>query len=45
MSDPGRLFCQRGGDPCSRKYIGRCEAMRKDPPGPEWDGVFEMKTK
>jgi adenylate cyclase len=35
----------RGGDSCSRKYIGRCEAMRKDPPGPEWDGVFEMKTK
>jgi adenylate cyclase len=35
----------RGGDPCSKKYIGRCEAMRKDPPGPEWDGVFEMKTK
>jgi adenylate cyclase len=34
-----------GGDPCSRKYIARCEAMRKDPPGPEWDGVFEMKTK
>jgi adenylate cyclase len=35
----------RGGDPCSRKYIGRCEAMRREPPGPEWDGVFEMKTK
>jgi adenylate cyclase len=33
------------GDPCSRKYIARCEAMRRDPPGPEWDGVFEMKTK
>ena len=33
------------GDPCSKKYIARCEAMRKDPPGPEWDGVFEMKTK
>ena len=35
----------RGGDPCSRMYIGRCEAMRRAPPGPEWDGVFEMKTK
>jgi adenylate cyclase len=35
----------RGGDPCSKKYIGRCEAMRRSPPGPEWDGVFEMKTK
>jgi adenylate cyclase len=35
----------RGGDPCSRKYVARCEAMRREPPGPEWDGVFEMKTK
>jgi adenylate cyclase len=35
----------RGGDPCSRMYIGRCDAIRLDPPGPEWDGVFEMKTK
>ena len=35
----------RGGDPTSRKYIERCEAMRREPPGPEWDGVFQMKTK
>jgi adenylate cyclase len=35
----------RRGDPASRKYVERCEAMRRDPPGPEWDGVFEMKTK
>jgi len=35
----------RGGDPCSKMYVARCEAMRKDPPGPEWDGVFQMKTK
>jgi adenylate cyclase len=35
----------RGGDPTSRTYVERCEAMRREPPGPEWDGVFEMKTK
>jgi adenylate cyclase len=35
----------RGGDPPSRKYVERCEAMRRAPPGPEWDGVFQMKTK
>ncbi|HEX9052573.1 MAG TPA: adenylate/guanylate cyclase domain-containing protein [Anaeromyxobacter sp.] len=35
----------RGGDPPSRTYVERCEAMRREPPGPEWDGVFEMKTK
>ncbi len=35
----------RGGDPPSLAYVERCEAMRRAPPGPEWDGVFEMKTK
>jgi adenylate cyclase len=35
----------RGGDPPSRKYVERCEAMRRAPPGPEWDGVFEMTSK
>jgi len=35
----------RGGDACSRTYLARCEAMRRAPPGPGWDGVFEMKTK
>jgi adenylate cyclase len=35
----------RGGDPPSRVYVERCEAMHREPPGPEWDGVFEMKTK
>jgi len=34
-----------GGDPPSQVYLTRCEAMRRSPPGPEWDGVFEMKTK
>ena len=35
----------RGGDACARSYVARCERMRLAPPGPEWDGVFEMKTK
>ncbi len=26
-------------------YISRCEAMRNQPPGPDWDGVFTMTTK
>lgn len=26
-------------------YIDRCEAYLKEPPGEDWDGVFEMKTK
>jgi len=44
FSEADRLRGDRG-DPCSKKYVARCEAMRRDPPGPEWDGVFEMKTK
>jgi adenylate cyclase len=35
----------RGGDPCSRVYVARCEATRLHPPEPGWDGVYEMKTK
>jgi adenylate cyclase len=34
-----------GGDACSRVYLARCEQMQLHPPGPEWDGVFEMKSK
>jgi len=25
--------------------IERCEAMRREPPGADWDGVYRMKTK
>jgi adenylate cyclase len=35
----------RGGDPCSRVYLARCDAMLLHPPGPEWDGVYQMKGK
>ncbi|MBK9518890.1 MAG: adenylate/guanylate cyclase domain-containing protein [Anaeromyxobacter sp.] len=42
FSEADRL---RGGDACARVYVARCEAMRRAPPGPEWDGVFEMKSK
>jgi adenylate cyclase len=34
-----------GGDATSDIYITRCETMRKEPPGPQWDGVYEMHTK
>jgi len=35
----------RGGDAPSQIYLARCEAMRRAPPGPEWDGVWELTTK
>ena len=34
-----------GPDPCSQMYLARCEAMRLAPPGPGWDGVYEMLHK
>jgi len=34
-----------GGDETSLIYVARCEAMRREPPGPQWDGVYEMHTK
>jgi adenylate cyclase len=32
-------------DTCSQLYIERCEDYLKEPPEPDWDGVFTMKTK
>lgn len=32
-------------DPLPALYRKRCDAMLAEPPGPEWDGVFVMKTK
>jgi len=34
-----------GEDPCALMYLARCEAMRQQPPGPGWDGVYEMRHK
>ncbi|MFO0580636.1 MAG: adenylate/guanylate cyclase domain-containing protein [Anaeromyxobacter sp.] len=34
-----------GGDETSEIYVARCEAMRREPPGPQWDGVYEMHSK
>lgn len=33
------------GDGPSETYIERCEIMRAEPPGPDWDGVWTMTTK
>jgi adenylate cyclase len=35
----------RGGDPPSRLHLARCEALRRAPPGPAWDGVHELAGK
>jgi len=29
----------------SKLYYSRCTKLIKNPPPPDWDGVFEMKTK
>lgn len=31
--------------PAANLYIERCFDLKTNPPGPEWDGVFTMKTK
>ncbi|HEY7725588.1 MAG TPA: adenylate/guanylate cyclase domain-containing protein [Anaeromyxobacteraceae bacterium] len=38
-------FALAGEDACSAMYLARCEAMRHKPPGPGWDGVFELQAK
>ncbi len=35
----------RGEDPVAELYIERCEDFIKEPPGDQWDGVYESKTK
>ncbi|PAW76203.1 MAG: hypothetical protein B9S32_15855 [Verrucomicrobia bacterium Tous-C9LFEB] len=32
-------------DKLSQIYIDRCRQFQKEPPGPDWDGVFVMKDK
>jgi adenylate cyclase len=34
-----------GPDACSQMYLARCESMRQSPPGPGWDGVYELLHK
>ncbi len=41
----GAADAVRRGDACSRVYLARCEEMRRRPPGPDWDGIYEMKSK
>jgi class 3 adenylate cyclase/CHASE2 domain-containing sensor protein len=36
---------QRPDDVPSQIYISRCRSMKARPPGPDWDGVYTMKTK
>jgi len=33
------------GDGPTKLYISRCLELSKDPPPPDWDGVFTMTTK
>jgi adenylate cyclase len=42
FSEADRL---RGGDDCAQLYLERCEQMRREPPGPDWDGAFTMESK
>lgn len=41
----GFAAAEEPGDPLPALYRKRCDAMLAEPPGPDWDGVFVMKTK
>ncbi len=41
----GEMLLEKPGDPVCELYLSRCEAFIVNPPGPDWDGVFTMKTK
>jgi adenylate cyclase len=34
-----------GNDPAATVFSERCRLLREHPPGPDWDGVWVMKTK
>jgi hypothetical protein len=33
------------GDGPSKEYLKRCDRLIKEPPRPDWDGVYTMETK
>lgn len=39
------LEIRKGGDPTSEIYLERVAHFRDEPPPPDWDGVYELKTK
>jgi adenylate cyclase len=39
------IFKSLEQDPTSQIYVGRCEDMKANPPGADWDGVLKMTTK
>ncbi len=39
------IAARGGADPPSDVYLERIEHFRVDPPGDDWDGVYEFKTK
>lgn len=41
----GFAAAEEPGDPLPALYRKRCDTMLAEPPGPDWDGVFVMKTK
>lgn len=38
-------FSSLDGDPAAEVFAERCEHLKDEPPGSEWDGVWVMKTK
>jgi len=43
--DEFSAIAEKYNDEASRIFAARCEFMRANPPGRDWDGVFELKKK
>jgi adenylate cyclase len=39
------LFSRLEGDPLAALYRERCRVLVETPPAPDWDGVFDLKSK
>ncbi len=39
------ILMKHPDDGPSKAYVERCQTLRADPPGPDWDGVWHLKEK
>ena len=40
-----KAFARNPNDKLSRTYVERCELLKVEPPGDEWNGVWVMTSK
>ena len=45
FADARALFASLDGDPAAAIMAKRCEVLASEPPGADWDGVYEQRSK